>query len=364
MLYSNARVFVDRHFRIADLEVNNGIVTSLTFNDGAAGSGLTVLPGLFDIHTHGCLGHDFSSVTAKTLNTMLDFYRSHGVTHVLATLMTNPLPMLEASCKVIEAAIGAGTPGLEGINLEGPFLSPDKKGAHDGQYLLLPDINVFNRLQELSGNSIRVLTVAPELDGAMSLISSLASGGRRVRTSLGHSACDYSTAMEAFGKGADHVTHLYNAMNGFNHRAPAIPGAAMDSGAYVELICDGLHVHESVIRQVFKAYPGRVVMISDSINPTGLSEGQYTAGGLEVFMHNGDIRLADGTLAGSSVTLLEELRRCIKCFGIPEEEAVAAATLTPAASLGMDGTIGSICVGMPADFIVVDEQYNLLEVCH
>ncbi len=151
-------------------------------------------------------------------------------------------------------------------------------------------------------------------------------------------------------------------MNGLHHRKPGIPGAAADANAWVELICDGLHVHESVIRHAFKAYPGRVVLISDSIAPSGLPDGQYSSGGLPVTLKDGEIRLEDGTLAGSGITLFEGLKRCVTRFGVPEEEAILAATYNPAASVGLEDICGSIAVGLDADFLVIDDDYTLRAV--
>ena len=420
MLFTGAKVFIGEKFENAEIRVRDGLVSEIAIFPErlAAGSaeevmdcsGLKIIPGLFDIHTHGCLGYDFSKSSAAEDLKMLEFYAAHGVTSVLATTMTNELGQYRYACGEIRKLIGlqetsdtavirdsnagsadgyksgidadesaSGIPRaiIRGINMEGPFLSREKRGAHDPQYLYPVSEELFEDLNSCSGHNIRLLTIAPELDGAMDFIrrhSAVRTIGSDVTDStptfyhqhqyisLGHSACDYSTAVEAFNSGADHVTHLYNTMNGLSHRAPGIPGAAADSRAYVELICDGLHVHEAVVRHTFRANPGRVVLISDSINPTGLPEGSYSAGGLDVFMKNGEIRLADGTLAGSSITLFEGLRRCITRFDIPEEEAILAATLNPAASVGLAQECGKIAVGMPADLLAVDNAYGLKEV--
>ena len=400
----NGRVFIDGNFVNADLKVENGLFTAIAPTGGLTPegdtdildcSGLKILPGLFDIHTHGCLGHDFSRSTAGDDLAMCRFYAAHGVTSILATTMTSPLEQYRQACREIRAAMqrqedyvqqadsvsatdptassdrrpeSAPQARIRGINMEGPFLSASKKGAHDPRYLYPVTDELFTELNSLSGDAIKVLTIAPELPGAMDFIKNHAAAGADGHIicdpahqviSVGHSDCDYDTAMTAFSLGANHVTHLYNAMRDPAHRAPGIVGAAADSSAFVELICDGLHVHESIIRNAFRSNPGRVVMISDSISPTGLPDGPYTAGGMDVQMINGEIRLANGTLAGSSITLFDALARCITRFGIPEVEAINAATLNPARSLGLENCCGVIATGRQADFIVVDDTYRL-----
>lgn len=389
MLFTNARIFLGSEFVKGSLRVKDGCFSEVIIDRPAIPeegeeiincTGQKIIPGLFDIHTHGVLGHDFSVSTAEEDAAMCRYYASNGVTSVLATTMTNDEEQLVRAHGQIRE-LGElqeknprehqGEAKVRGINLEGPFLAEKKRGAHDPQYLRGISEELFEKLNSASGNRIKVMTVAPELGGAIEFIrkhsakqcnDSVRCDDTHQVISIGHTACDYDLAMKAFKAGANHVTHLYNAMNGLAHREPGIPGAAADNEAYVELICDGLHVHESVIRNTFRANPGRVVMISDSINPTGLPEGKYSAGGLDVFMQNGEIRLADGTLAGSSITLFEGLRRAINKFNIPENEAVLAATYNPAASLGMEDECGRIGQGMRADFLIVDWEYNLQSI--
>lgn len=374
MIFRNGMAFVKGTFTKADIRtVGNkiadiapeGLLTPETGERVVDCTGRKIIPGLFDIHTHGCLGFDFSKSTCGEDEQMCRFYAKHGVTSVLATTMTNELTQYRNACgeikKLMEKQKSAEADGCEaaatvrGINMEGPFISKEKRGAHDPQYIYPVTDELFDDLDGRSGGAIKLYTIAPELDGAIEFIKNHPD---RV-ASVGHSDCDYDTAMKAFEAGSDHVTHLYNAMNGLHHRKPGIIAAASDCAAYVELICDGLHVHEAVIRTTFKMNPGKVVMISDSINPTGLPEGEYSAGGLKVFVRNGEIRLEDGTLAGSSITLFEGLKRAVKKFGIPEEEAILAATYNPAASLGLESELGSIAEGLAADLIVMDEDYNI-----
>ena len=381
MVFTNAKVFLDGHYEEASFRVEDGRFTDIVKAPGTLSAasaeetvdcgGKKIIPGLFDIHTHGCLGLDFTFSDADDDRRMLKHYAGSGVTEVLATTMTSSPDTYKKACSEIKKLKDNTDPELarvRGINAEGPFLSLEKKGAHDPNYIVPVSDSYYSELNSLSGNIIRLITIAPETEGAMEFIKTHAASGPegnvrcgddKVVVSLGHSDCGYDTAMEGFKAGADHVTHLYNAMNGLHHRKPGIPGAAADADAWVELICDGLHVHESVIRHAFKAYPGRVVLISDSIAPSGLPDGQYSSGGLPVFLKAGEIRLEDGTLAGSGITLFEGLKRCVTRFGVPEEEAVLAATYNPAVSVGLAGTCGRIASGLDADFLIIGGDFDL-----
>lgn len=381
MIFTNSTVFLDGHYEKASFRVENGRFNKIARTPGELTSGASeavidckgkkIIPGLFDIHTHGCLGLDFTFSCADDDRKMLGYYAKSGVTEVLATTMTSAPEVYKKACSEIKTLKDNTDPALarvRGINAEGPFLSLEKKGAHDPDYIKPVDAAYYSELNRLSGNIIRLITIAPETGGAMDFIKTHAASGPscdvrcdedKVVISLGHSDCGYDTAMEGFKAGADHVTHLYNAMNGLHHRKPGIPAAAADANAWVELICDGLHVHEAVIRHAFKAYPGRVVLISDSIAPSGLPDGQYSSGGLPVFLKNGEIRLEDGTLAGSGITLFEGLKRCVTRFNVPEEEAVLAATYNPAVSVGLSNRCGRIAEGLDADFLIIGDDFSL-----
>jgi len=202
----------------------------------------------------------------------------------------------------------------------------------------------------LSGGNIRLITIDPCLEGAEEFIQKCVASG--VKVSLGHTACDYETAVKAQNLGADHVTHTFNAMNPLHHREPGLIGAAMDTGMTMELICDGIHVHPAVVRMMFAAHPDKVVLVSDSIAAAGLPSGEYESGGGKVILQNGKAMLADGTIAGSAVSLQECLINAIK-FGIPVEQAVNSATYLAAKSIGMEGVTGSIGVGRNADFLLL-----------
>lgn len=319
-----------------------------------------ILPGLVDVHTHGRIGEDFSRLTEEGLQKLLASYAACGVTSVVGTTMTNKPALVEKSLQVMGEYMGSDSCAkLLGIHMEGPFLGEEKKGAHDAQYLRSPDWAWFKKMQELNGSSIRLVTVDPSLPGAEEFIKKCKENG--VKVSLGHTACDYETAVKAQQAGADHVTHLFNAMNPLHHREPGLIGAALDTGMYTELICDGIHVHPSVVRMMFASCPDKVILISDSISAAGMPEGEYQSGGLKVIVKDGKALLDDDTIAGSTISLFDAMVNAIR-FGIPAETAVNSATYLPAKSVGMEHTAGRIAIGRAADFLVVDQEWKLQKV--
>ncbi len=323
--------------------------------------GMYLIPGFVDIHVHGALGHDFSDASAEGNEIIARRLVRHGVTSYLHTTMTVSEDLMLAIAKTVDCENrDPNRSACVGIHLEGPFLSYRKRGAQHPDYLHAADYPLYQKVNELSGGKVRLVAVAPEIEGGMEFIA-LAHGETTV--SLAHTCADYDLAMAAFAKGANHVTHLFNAMEQLLHRAPGVIGAAMDSGAYAELICDGLHVHPSVVRAAFRMFPGRIVLISDAVQSAGMADGHYLLGGLDITMKNGKTTLADGTLAGSNITLYDALKNAVS-FGIPLEEAVEAATLRPAISVGLERIVGSIEPGKRADFVLLDQALNLRAVYH
>ena len=374
MLIRDGLVFVDGTFVKKDIRVADGIF--LRMED--AGSilpeqgeeivdafGKRVLPGLVDIHTHGRVGEDFSFSTEKALVKMCTSYAEEGVTAVLATTMTNPPEKVEESITAIgefrnrQATDYPNTAKLFGVHMEGPFLGEKKKGAHDAKYLLAPDVTVYENWQKLSDGGVKLLAVDPELSGAETLVKRCKEDG--VTVSLGHTACGYETACDAYGWGADHVTHLFNAMQPLHHREPGLIGAAVDKKMYVELICDGIHLHPAIIRMMFALCPDKVLLISDSMQAAGLSDGEYELGGIKVFVKDGKATQADGTIAGSTVSVYEAMVNAIR-FGVPAEQAVLSASYLPAKSVGAESELGSVECGRAADFLIADEDWTLEQV--
>ncbi|MBO4933931.1 MAG: N-acetylglucosamine-6-phosphate deacetylase [Clostridia bacterium] len=327
-------------------------------------SGLFVLPGLVDIHTHGVGEHECYDGGGAALKVARSL-AAGGTTAFLPTCRGMDIEKLVSVtgeiAEIIEAGVPADCASPEGINLEGPFLSEAKRGAHPAEYLSKPDTALYARLREAAKGRVRLVTVAPECGGAEALIEEIT---KTAVASLGHSAADYETAKRAFARGASHVTHLFNAMLPMGHREPGLAGAALDSeGVTCELICDGEHVHPAAVRLAFKTLGAeRVALISDSVAGAGLPQGEYVFRGVKHRRDGGKaVRLADGSLAGGGGFLLDNVRSAVE-FGVPLADAVRAASLTPARVIGAEGRIGSIAAGKRADLILVDAELKLKAV--
>lgn len=325
-------------------------------------SGCYVIPGLTDLHFHGCMGKDFSDADPEGLEIMARYELSQGVTQICPAGMTLLEEQLTKVCQVAAAHRDANKPGAElcGINLEGPFLSTAKKGAQKADWIHAPDVDMFRRLMAASKGLVKLVSVAPEEPGAMEFIEAVEG---EVTVSIAHTTADYDTAMEAFRLGARQVTHLFNAMPPFSHRAPGVVGAALDTPiCNVELICDGVHIHPSVVRATFKMFgPKRVILVSDTMRAAGMPDGDYTLGGQPVKVKGKHATLADGTLAGSVTNLMNCMRTAVS-FGIPLEDAVWAAAVNPARAIGIFSRMGSLEPGKRANVVVLDQNLELKDV--
>ena len=368
MIIKNGRVYQEnKTFAKKDLYIEGGkIVESLeqvTDRTEVDAEGMLVLPGLIDVHSHGAVGHDFSDGDMEGLKKILAYEYAHGITSYCPTSMTIDAEELRKIFRAMgsfsEEAGEVRLAHVAGINMEGPFLDVDKKGAHRAECIMAPDVAFFRECNEACGNLIRLVTLAPNTEGALEFTRQL---HEEVSVSLGHSGADYDTAKAALEAGANHVTHLFNAMMPLGHRAPGLIGAAAeDENCYAEIISDGIHVHESMVRAAFKLFPGRIVLISDSMRATGMDNGTYDLGGQQVTVNGKLATLADGTIAGSATNLYDCMRTAVS-FGIPLEEAVAAATMNPARSIGIYGEVGSLTPGKRADVLLADENLNLVRV--
>lgn len=376
MKIRNASVYTSYgNFEQLDVLIRDGMIQAVTPKDGLKqvddeitvdGTGMYLIPGLTDIHFHGCMGYDFCDGTEEAIEAMARYQASNGVTTICPATMTYPEEKLAEICRAARAYneredakhIGAS---LVGIHMEGPFISPVKKGAQNGLYIQKPDVDMYRRLQEESGGLIKLVDIAPEMEGAMPFIQAVYS---EVGVSLAHTAADYNTAMEAFGNGARHVTHLYNAMEPYSHRAPGVIGAAADSpGAEVELICDGIHIHPAVVRSSLRLYgPDRVILISDSMEATGMPDGEYALGGQAVHVKGNRATLADGTIAGSATNLMQCLRVMVQDMGLPLETAVRCAAVNPAKSIGIYDRYGSIAPGKVANLVLLNQDLDVMTV--
>ena len=346
--------------------IDNGIINTIiidTDGDGNVDIDDTdnkILPGLIDIHTHGANGYDFCDASADAIRAIDEYENRNGIVRFCGATMTLGEEMLTKICKAAKEAV-SDCKSFCGIYLEGPFLSPNRIGAQNGQYLKVPDYSLVERLNEESENLIKYVVVAPELDGAIDMIHSLNRKG--IRCSIGHSNADYDTAKEAAAKGAKHITHLYNAMPMLNHRQPGIIGMALDEdGIEVELIADAIHVHPSVVRMTFDAKrPEDIMLISDSTMATGYEDGIYHLGDKEIIVKDKCCRLADGTIAGGARNLYECMVKAIE-MGVDYIKAIEAASINPARSLGIDDMYGSIETGKSGRLIIADRDYNIIEV--
>ena len=358
MLIKNAKVLIGKAFMEADIQFD-GTVTAIGKIEGPAdldAQGGYVIPGLVDIHTHGAMGEDFSDGNPAGLQPMADYYAAHGVTSYVATTMTLSEEILTPAMHAIRDFRPNGGAKCAGVHLEGPFLCYAKRGAQAAEHLHKPDAGLFHRLNEASGGQVKLVTVACEEEGALPFIREIS---QVCTVSLGHTTADYDTAMAGFAAGASHATHLYNGMNSFLHRNPGVIGAAFDSEASVELICDGLHIHPAVIRATHQLFGDKLNLISDSLRCAGMPDGNYELGGQPIVVKDHKATLLDGTLAGSSISLLDAVRNVTR-FGLPLAEAVYAASTAPALAVGLKA--GTIQAGRAADLVVLDHDLALKAV--
>ena len=331
------------------------------------GKGAYAIPGLIDLHFHGCRGFDFCDDSMEAIEKMAEYEASVGVTAIAPATMTLPVPklnsILRTAARYKKEISDEGRAGLVGINMEGPFISPVKSGAQDGKYIIPCDETICKSFLDASEGLVKFVGIAPESsENSLSFIREMKD---RVHVALAHTNADYSTALAAFEAGADHLVHMYNAMPPFAHREPGVIGAALDSlQVMCEIICDGMHVHPSAIRAAFRMMGGeRMILISDSMRGTGMPDGRYTLGGQEVDVKGRRATLVkDGSLAGSVTNLADCLRAAVRKAGIPLETAVNCATQNPAKALGILDQYGTIEAGKKADVVLLDEELELQAV--
>lgn len=308
-LYIEGKRFVSTKEEVIDQEVIDA-------------KGMMVLPGLVDVHSHGAAGHDFSDGDVEGLKEILRYEKAHGITSYCPTSMTLPKDDLLKIFGTIEAI--KDEPEAEviaGVNMEGPFIDPIKKGAQAEENIVAPNAEFFRACNAASGGKIRLVTLAPNMPGSLEFIKEVSD---EVMVSIGHTTADYDTALAAMKAGAHHVTHLYNAMPPFAHRNPGVIGAAFDDPeCRIELICDGYHIHGAVVRATFSMMGSeRMVLISDSMMATGMPNGTYSLGGQAVWMKDGKATLTDGeTIAGSATNLYDCMRKAVS-FDIPLADAI------------------------------------------
>ena len=361
MRITNGLVFdLEKGFVERDLNTNGSLIAENSGDNTVIdASGCYVIPGLIDVHFHGAVGEDFSDATPEGLQRMADFELSQGVTYICPAGMTLLEDQLTAICKNTAAHRAKNPQGAEvvGAHLEGPFLSMAKKGAQNGDFLHDPDVDMLRRLQKAAEGCVKLVTVAPEQPGGIEFVREAVKDG--ITVSVGHTVATYDIAKEAFAAGASHATHLYNGMPPFHHREPGVIGAAFDSPhAKAELICDGIHIHESAVRATFRLFgPERMILISDSLRATGMPDGIYPFGGQEIEVHGNRATIAGHpeTLAGSVTSLMGCVRKAVE-FGIHLADAVRAASYNPAQAVKIDGRAGSLEIGKEASIVLLNKE--------
>jgi N-acetylglucosamine-6-phosphate deacetylase len=343
--------------------------------------GQWVLPGFIDLHVHGGGGASFTEGTSDEARQAAAFHRTHGTTTMLASLVTAPLAELEARAALLADLADAGV--VAGLHLEGPFLSPARRGAQDPWHMIAPDVAAFERLHAAARGHLRVITLAPELPGAIPLIEAATQVG--VTVAVGHTDATADVTMAAIDAGARHATHLFNGMRPPHHREPGAVGALLDRDEVTcEVIADGVHLHDIAIRLAARVTgPGRLVLVSDAMAAAGMPDGRYQLGSVRVTVAGGVARLLEdpadpghtgelgqigdpgqaGTavrvsaIAGSTATLADVVRHAI-AVGLPVPDVAAAASTTPARVLGLADRTGALLPGLAADLVVCDDDFR------
>lgn len=372
MVIKNVKVYgEDRRFKDGEIIIKDGVFAGaedIGENDKEEvidGCGCYAIPGLIDLHFHGCMGYDFCDGTVEAIEAIAKYEASVGVTAIAPATMTLPAEELTKILTTAAEYKKEKHPGADliGINMEGPFISEEKKGAQDERYIISCNENICEEFLRASDGLVKFVGVAPEK--SENTIEFIKKMKEKVHISLAHTNADYDTAKAAFDAGACHAVHLYNAMPAFTHRAPGVVGAVSDSPhVNAEIICDGVHIHPSAVRAAFKMMGAdRMILISDSMRATGMADGRYSLGGLDVDVKGNRATLvSNGALAGSATNLMDCMKIAVKTMGIPFETAVACATVNPAKALGVYDTYGSITKGKKGNVVLLDEELNVKRV--
>jgi N-acetylglucosamine-6-phosphate deacetylase len=313
-------------------------------------------PGMIDTHIHGGGGFDTMDASPEALSQISQVLAAHGVTSFLPTTMTMAKDQIHSALENIRQAKKQGLSGAQvlGTHVEGPFISPDYIGAQNSENLIKPDLELLQDYYDI----VEIVTMAPEVDGALELIKELKENN--ITASAGHSAATYEEFQEAYQAGMNHFTHLYNAMTGLHHRKPGLVGAAFDSDSTVELIVDLIHHHQAVDRFTIQAKGAdKIILVSDGMEATGLEDGEYELGGQKVIVEAGAARLESGVLAGSVLTLDQAVRNLMEITEISIPEIFKMVSLNPAKKLGLDHKLGKIKAGYQADLVIFDSNFKV-----
>lgn len=347
------------------LQINNGKFGEISEKipvgaDVLDYSGYTIAPGLFDTHIHGINGHDIMDGKLESVQAISESILSFGVTRFLPTTLTSSKEDLNQAITSVRDAVREGLVGAqsEGIFLEGPYFTELHKGAQNPSYFRNPDVEEFEQWQRLAEGMIVKIALAPERKGAIEFIRTVSNKG--VLLSIAHTDASYECCKEAVNHGAKSYVHLFNGMTGLHHRDPGVVGAALtDERAFAELICDGFHVHPDVATMAFRLKNEKFMLITDCMRAGSMPDGNYNLGEFPVVMKNGIARLESGSLAGSTLILIDGVKNLVKWSGKPLYKIWHRASLTPAESLGKEAELGSIQSGKIADYVVLDESLDI-----
>lgn len=380
MIIKNVEVFQENGtFSKGSIVIDDGIISEVKIaqeyereshlidHEIIDGNGAYAIPGLVDVHFHGCMGYDFCDGTIEAISRIAKYEASIGVTAIAPATLTLTTDELEAVLRNA-ATYNKTIPqsperaDLVGINMEGPFISIEKKGAQDARNITPIDYDVFHRFQTAAEGLVTFMGIAPEREGAVEFIKR---AKEEVQISIAHTNASYVDAKNAFDAGASHAVHLYNAMPAYTHREPGVIGAVFDSDhVHAELICDGIHIHPAVVRNTLRILgDDRVDFISDSMCATGMPDGNYTLGGLDVVVEGKTAVLkSNGALAGSATNLMDCMRVAVKEMNVPLESAVKCASTNPAKHANIYDKYGSITVGKHGNIVLLDKELEIVAV--
>ncbi|MEH7117483.1 N-acetylglucosamine-6-phosphate deacetylase [Neobacillus vireti] len=373
-IYSEEQWIEKGFIKINDQQIMEvGSMENLTFEEDCETLDIPsfsykAVPGFIDVHIHGANGADTMDATQEALETMAQALPGEGTTSFLATTMTQGQEQIEESIrnagKYINGHQTAGKSEILGIHLEGPFVNKNKAGAQPIQHIIDPDLDLFKKWEDLSDQTIKIVTLAPEQPNGLELVRYLKTKG--IIASIGHTDATFEEVIKAIDAGANHVTHLFNQMRGLHHREPGVVGAAfLKEELKAELIVDGVHVHPEMVKLAYKQKgKNGIILITDSMRAKCLRNGHYDLGGQDVTVQDGRATLSDGTLAGSILKLGKGVKNILSFTGCKIEEAVEMASVNPAKQLKIFDRKGSISEGKDADIVILDENHEVyMTIC-
>lgn len=346
--------------KIADILPEENVVLD-DYDEVIDGKGKFLAPGFVDIHNHGNSGYDVMDSTEEALDKIGEFHLKNGVTSYLGTVITSSYEdIIKAIENIVSYKNKEDLSHIIGIHLEGPFFAVEKKGAQPEIYIKRPDVEATKKIVEKSKGMLKMMSVAPEIEGALDVISYLKENN--VNVSMAHTSATYEEARRGVDFGVSIATHIYNGMRSFSHREPGVIGLSLvDDRVFCEMIYDRIHLHDGAVKIALKMKGlDKIVLISDAMRAAGLEDGDYELGGQKVIVKNGAARLENGSLAGSTLNLRDAVHNLVKYLDIPIHEAVRMASLTPAKAINMDKNKGSIEIGKDADLIFIDKDVNIV----